>query len=454
MWRKSYTCADLSKGEGKCSLSDCVQKVQGLVSDSSSSSDTWILIFKPGTMNKGEHVSTGFMKLWLTADEQSLQKMKMYEGHINNKKWYSDSLENMRYETIVYRDIIRPLIDARVAPVFVSYITSSSGCDLKEMSKFLKGLDNPKQRILNNLVKTMYPDDARPKGPIDGDNITSKYSESQFKGLKFSYLVTEAVEKAVTLTDWVTEVLSSGEHSYEQFWNVLFQILVGCYAMGLSRMTHNDLHSGNVFVQDLGEEKPMLFVVEGKCYHFNTRYRPLIYDFDRSYVESLGKNKLDDSSNDWKVNRVSTKKDIFQVLCMVRKNELIPVEVASEISSILSSNPETATDMLDATDLYGSKCFMRRIRNRFGWHEFVDLNEPLDMINSVGKLAMINEGPLAEGKPIPSNDVYVCNSQMFDDYGRIYPEYLNSDRYSITASLPCFEGLGDLAVYGEEKRQV
>jgi hypothetical protein len=72
---------------------------------------------------------------------------------------------------------------------------------------------------------------------------------------------------------------------------VLMQILVALYVMEKSQLMHNDLHAGNILVQVLPDVTTFTYIINGKSYTCQSKYKALIYDFDLAVCTSLGANR-------------------------------------------------------------------------------------------------------------------------------------------------------------------
>lgn len=112
---------------------------------------------------------------------------------------------------------------------------------------------------------------------------------------------------------------------------LLFQICQGCYALYLKRTTHNDLHIGNVLLSFRNNNPVNICYIlpdtnfNRKEYTFkDVHICARIFDFDKSYTESLGDNKYLDASNlcveYHQCNKVVESKDIAQVVCGIYKH--------------------------------------------------------------------------------------------------------------------------------------
>jgi len=65
-------CKNLSAYTNACEMSRCVQRIQGLASNSVSPTDTWIIHFKPGVHYEMAPIKTTFTKVFVSFDQGSV----------------------------------------------------------------------------------------------------------------------------------------------------------------------------------------------------------------------------------------------------------------------------------------------------------------------------------------------------------------------------------------------
>ena len=85
----------------------------------------------------------------------------------------------------------------------------------------------------------------------------------------------------------------------------------------MTKTNHNDMHIDNIWIKDTLEPVETTYVIDDDSYTIFTRYKVMIYDFDRSYSVNLGKNKLikDKSSRSYQCNEFYPSKDLFKIVC-------------------------------------------------------------------------------------------------------------------------------------------
>jgi hypothetical protein len=291
-------CTSLNEYSDICMLSECISGIQGLASTSTSNTDQWILQFKPTARYKKLPIKLGFLKWFVT------------------KSFRSQSLS---YEIMVYRAVIRPLIDLQICPNFVNYLGSSMVCPADTLINIL--LQDPRfankaaatRQLKVNLTHMLKRTHTRPA--IDNFSSTSnpELSTSKINLNKhmFSLLLTQ-VQTETSLYEWLIQ----SEVSRSNLLKIVYQIATAVYAMTLSKTTHNDLHSNNVLIQTLSKPKTVTYRYLGRVVTFRTRFIPLIYDFDRASVQSLGDNIT--LETDFGIpTTFSATSDMTQIICEI-----------------------------------------------------------------------------------------------------------------------------------------
>jgi len=409
--RKDIPCAYLNEMGDACELYHCVQKVIGLPSESASPSDQWLLTFVPGTMYDGVPIRTGFMKWWITPT---------LPATIDN-----EGARALEYEIIIYKEIVRPLIYEKVCPNFVRYLGSSTGCKSSQLINFLvdrapvrKG---PRVMTFNQAARAKNVSVSYLLALSDGrPSINSAYNMNpvvpQLKMLqdfKFSVLINEAFTPGTqNFMDWMKY-----NYKYPKLvYNILFQIMVACYALGLSKTTANDLHMGNVWIEPLSEPRTYVYIINGTPYTVEIEYLALVYDFDRAYSEKFGDNPmLEDGflcqSNN-QCNETVMNKDAIKFLMY-----LCPHFATKQTILDIISPPNIQGDVLQFLSQEPDKLvFLMNGNNRLTADALNALN-PMDVI--IAKIAGMSGG-IHVGVADPSNpDTYICDPSRFAPDGTL-----------------------------------
>jgi hypothetical protein len=246
---------------------------------------------------------------------------------------------------------------------------------------------------------------------------------------KYNMILLENMEDNLTLNKWL--FMHSMDKDWTEFYNILFQVAVACYAMSLSKMVHNDLHSSNIFIKDLGVSTYFLYNINDTKKVIKTRYQPLIYDFDRAYQGTLGNNELltarslcDKGSQ---CNIFVENKDIIKILCYVY-NMVDKKDIKNNIVNIVSKDTTSGSFLKNTYDIItidkdGTKkkdCFLQYM-DVDGLKTSVPLewyNNHNDTLNIVQKIS--SELPNYVVQLVNSaNKVFNCNKDFFNEDGTL-----------------------------------
>jgi hypothetical protein len=120
-----------------------------------------------------------------------------------------------------------------------------------------------------------------PWDKFEGKGAKKRRSRFDFDTSKFIGVITERSSgKGVSLFDWMDDLGNLSE-----FDTIAIQIIYTCAMMDQIGLVHNDLHAGNLFVDDLGDKGrvTMAFCIDGEnVIWIHTRYIVKIFDWDRA----------------------------------------------------------------------------------------------------------------------------------------------------------------------------
>ena len=174
---------------------------------------------------------------------------------------FGTTMDGLYYERLIYEKVATPLVGLQVTPCVVPFIAYI--------------------RVNNRYDKC----DKIKKKSKDTQEICSAIGRSNFHPKNLSHghaLVTEG-STGNTLYDWVKESSTSMHITDSDIEEVMFQLIYTLQCFSEIGLLHNDLHSGNVFVDINDSYKELTFVVSSKKIRTMTpRYLLKIYDFDRS----------------------------------------------------------------------------------------------------------------------------------------------------------------------------
>jgi hypothetical protein len=142
--------------------------------------------------------------------------------------------------------------------------------------------------------------------------IEKKLVKSIYNGITFSCIMTPVImgDNVTTFTRLIKNTKDNINDGISvdvvmvNFCTVFVNIIKGIKNLKNKNIAHNDLHSGNIFVQRLS----------------NNTFNTFIYDFDRSYSQAFGDNPLlnndlcKDSCSNGQCNRYDNWLDFFKIL--------------------------------------------------------------------------------------------------------------------------------------------
>lgn len=306
-----------------CNISKYVKGVKGIKGiNTSSSTDKWIISFK--NTDTG-----GFLKIFLNYCIVGYDNPQpcMYMPCLDENLCQYNTLStlSLRYELNIYKKVIDPILNFNISPNFIKPI-SNGYCDFKTLLDILissgmsVGEANKKlKRNISNILSHAKYKSTKKK------SSTGKIDLKQFK---FGIIMNEAInpKNTITLSQLLMKWKNITKHM-PSFMGILFQVFCACKVMSLSKLVHNDLHLGNIYVKKLNKPEIITYIFSNefgdvvKYTLLNQMYKIFIYDFDRSWCERLGKNLFIEN----KCKKVSQcnffieNKDIIKVLCYITK---------------------------------------------------------------------------------------------------------------------------------------
>ena len=290
-------CAEINSITNMCGIHSCVSNVRGLSSNSVSPSDTWILTFNSDTKYDNNEINNAFMKFWIS-EVPSVLKEKFEES--------SKSLEGLNYELRVYSEIVRQLIDYNICPNFIRYLGSGKSCSFADIISIINGkaidykgnninTDQIERNLIRNIWYMLLEEDNRPSITTNTtalwyDTIYNNI-ETHSSEIKFNILINEKAQNSKNFYDFMNAEGYFYDISNEA-WKVIFQIFAGIYALSLTKTVHNDLHIQNVMVEETDDPTQYVYNLNDDVYVFESKYKAMIFDYDRAYSEQFGENDL------------------------------------------------------------------------------------------------------------------------------------------------------------------
>lgn len=336
------SCDNQNINTDACNLHECIDHVFGLPSNSASPSDTWILTFKDGVKYDDVPLNKGFAKIWIAPNMKYVDDFYMTIVQ----------QEALNYEQLVYSLAVRKILESSISPHFVRFLFSGDECNGRDLAMYLTNDMTPLEatkRFNRNMANLMLglqrrpsiSDDKKLNPRIQKELKTRKITKDYIKQFssnidnlfmdedlfKYNILITEAIDATtLKLEDFIYNFIEELAENHnnppkldkliKEFYKILFQITQGCLAMFTVEMVHNDLHSGNVFIEHI-PKTDVQYIIGQQVYIMETTHKIKIYDFDHSYVKDIGPNKMLDINlceDAGECNTISQHRDMNRVL--------------------------------------------------------------------------------------------------------------------------------------------
>ena len=212
--------------------------------------------------------------------------------------------------------------------------------------------------------------------------------------------------KSVTLDAWLIK-----HKDIENIWYILFQICVACYSISLCKMTHNDLHLGNIFIEERDDVEKIVYVVNNKKYILYTKFKVFIFDFDRSYSQNLGPNIINYDKNIF-IDNI----DIIEVLCEV--SNYINISMYKCLIANAISKSINQAEYISKKGI--KRCFLRE--------KYSNYNSSIQILENIGSYL-----PDIVTKRKIREYFYVCNSEAF--FNGIFDYKIQQEIYTKTLKI-------------------
>lgn len=438
MGSESSKPCELTEYSDVCQMSKCLSdNIIGLSSDSASPTDTWIVEFKDGTTYEDKPIKKAFLKLWMSPDvfkytDDKIIKLDDYEAM---KSDLVPKFSGLDYEARVYRDIVKPLIEKNICPNFIKFLGSGQNCSFENVARMVSGTEPGKNA---NRTKTLYGNTIRILQDEKRKSITQLYDKIELK--EFTEVISHLdTVKYITYNILANEVIKPGTVQISKFLYdknidaktqsiVLFQGLAACYAMSCSKMVHNDLHTGNLYVEPLEKTTRMNYIYEGDLYTFETKYIVKVFDFDRAYVKRFGENPFLKSAEDWACDEYSQCNRYIENLDALKLMSGVYVQLEQKHGDKLID----ICTMNETADVEKSKKILKEIfeegiflqYNTFplAIDKYQLFNSTIDIMKNLSRSSFSNSS-IQSTYPvgyIPDPEyTFICNKDMFNDKGKL-----------------------------------
>jgi hypothetical protein len=296
-------------------LQSKIKQIEGKGANSASPSDIWF-----AKTSKKELV----FKISLNSNTTG------YNFKNGSKLEFGEEEEAVEYEAKLYVEIINEIIEKNINPFFVKCEEAFFSVPFKEIIEFHKVFGMRKCTFRNKLLRnTLYmsliPYDSY-KGIFNRPSIdkvstfhtpiqTSQLlkNEDNIKALIQAYSIMHNIEEFDTIlkpdelyynvlvTSKTTDISLSNLHNHGKLtkngklnkmgWTVIIQILTALSTLEILKVAHNDLHMGNILIENT-TENTKYFQFDNFAFGLTSNFNCKIYDWDRAYSENLGDNNL------------------------------------------------------------------------------------------------------------------------------------------------------------------
>ena len=406
-------------------LPEIVYHINGKESDSASPSDTWFLKLSNSYYN-GIRIEKAFIKIFMNYED--ILKISKKELKITNSQ--KKAVGGLNYEILIYKYIIQNLVNRKICPNFVNYLGSSSTCSYKNLLSILEnamteiGLDNNEKKYsFDSIIYKCLLQRCETRNKIDRRLIafpTTKFATHDFYEYRFGMILTETIKSStITFHKYLENYnVSNKSNDYSELYSILFQIAATCYALSLSKTNHNDLHSGNIFIELSEIPQIYIYVINSNRYEIETKYKVLVYDFDRGYNENFGDNPLLEGyhcEKAYQCNSFVENQDIIKSLCSVIRNICSSKrrDLRTELLKFISSDTEIQKTILNSFE--NSGCNFNDISNKYIREEFFSKCNNLQTIikNFYSQTHNFKICKISE------KNIFVCDTRFFEKNGNI-----------------------------------
>ena len=169
---------------------------------------------------------------------------------------------SLKVELAIYQNVITSLVNNRHTPNLIAYLgyPPCNGVTLAQFETGWKG-----------VTKGEFEDEMN---KIDDDEFQ--------KDAGFRVLVLEK-SGGITMNYWIGR--DGASRTLREVLAVFFQLFYTLLCFTHIGLRHNDLHYGNIFIEDMGREVTLYFARGPDSYvELKTRWIPKIYDWDRGSI--------------------------------------------------------------------------------------------------------------------------------------------------------------------------
>ena len=406
-----------------------VETFTSLPSETASSSEILILNFKPNVTYQNQSISQAFLKIYFNPTHSNFPEIPIV--------FNVTSATSGLYELKVYKDRIKQLTDRGVCPFFVKFLGGTDNLPYTELERiYLKVLSKKLPanksiiRIIRNLIYLYSGLQKRPALTTESRTLPENFTKDTFnnaalavnvnkKNFVFVATMLEYIDTNVTKT--FSKELFDNQTLTPKLWAIVFQIALACYALSLARVTHNDLHHNNIFIQQTNSDQLYVFRVEDAYYKIVTSDKVKLFDFDRAYSFGHGDNPLNNTISSRR-NRNIEQLDIVKLLCYVYKKFL-----DDDIFNIfIPANNNVLKEYWKQVYRTG-RCFLRvgQEQHAVPESEYDKLLKMPEIIKNIAQKSSYYV-VMDDYNGMDKNNFYLLSKNTFDEYGNLNVDVLRA----------------------------
>ena len=410
---------DITKIDVCTELKWYINTIHSLPSNSTSLTDTYILYLKNlFRESESQPINEVFIKLFIPSEDRAELSYEMEVYKITNQlinlninpgyTYVYNNANNCTYDNIF--DIFNNKLFFIPPPLGGSGVgTFSEITDLER--KFNRNI-----WFIINEIETESGKDKYGKRPALHEE--GKYIEEVLnpKSYKFNFIVMQSHADKIELRNFVKTYKDTPDFR-ENMFHIFFLISTALYAFSLSGCVHNDIHYGNIFIEELKEIEKSILCINGIYFMIQCKYKVYIYDFDRSYCKNLGDNvvlnylcEFDFQCNEWYDNL-----DFVTLVCFFTDYKTL---FHDELIDCIVSDTEINTSMKASPNkgLNDNKYFFKNNKEKI---DFLN-NKCYKMNDIIGNI--YKKLPSIHIMNTDTFNLYVCDSKYFNDQGLIHTE--------------------------------
>ena len=293
-----------------------LQKISGAKSVSASNTDFWFL------------TSANQELVFKIVINEKTGKIRLNRSVLE----YGSQEASVKYEADIYVQIVNKLLNNNINPFFIKTEGVFEAVKFKEMIQFSDKFGINKDKFVHRMIRnTMFMS----LKDYEGTELKTRPSIDQTKNLKGKYLVDSYNMLKTRQDDLYYNIIVTKKVNGETFskyleknrklnkvtWSIIIQVLTALSSLEIIECAHNDLHSGNILIEELKTDNYKYFKYDEGEFVLKSNLEAKIYDWDRSYASQLGDNEL--LTDSWygkygsQYNEYTPQRELFKFLIYV-----------------------------------------------------------------------------------------------------------------------------------------